>query len=82
MAAMARKTPTRALSPVARPDMIQPMHTMVQVLTCPTTVLDTGPVWATMKNCDMLIREAKSPDLKPSELADILRGEGGGGLAY
>jgi hypothetical protein len=50
------------LSPMARPETIQPSDTMVHVLTWPTTVLETGPVWATMKNCEMLIREANAPD--------------------
>ena len=35
---------------------------MVQVLTWPTTVLETGPVWAMMKNWEMLMSEAKAPD--------------------
>jgi phage terminase large subunit-like protein len=32
------------------------------VLTCPTTVLVTGPVCEMMKNWDMLIKHAKNPD--------------------
>jgi hypothetical protein len=35
---------------------------MEHVLTWPTTVLDTGPVWAMMKNCDILMMHAKNPD--------------------
>jgi hypothetical protein len=31
-------------------------------LTWPTTVLDTGPVCAMMKNCDMLMMQANIPD--------------------
>ena len=59
---MATKTPITDLSPTARPDVTQPKATIEQVFTCPTTVLDTGPVWAIMKNCDMLIMHAKNPD--------------------
>lgn len=50
MPPMAIRTPMTDLSPMARPDIIQPRPTIVQVLTWPTTVLDTGPVWAMMKN--------------------------------
>lgn len=60
--ATAASTPITALSPMARPDIIQPMAMMVHVLRWPTTVLDTGPVWATMKNWDILINEANTPD--------------------
>lgn len=35
---------------------------MVQVLTWPTTVLETGPVCAMMKNWEMLMSAAKQPD--------------------
>jgi hypothetical protein len=35
---------------------------MEHVFTWPTTVLDTGPVWAMIKNCDMLIMQANMPD--------------------
>lgn len=59
---MAMKTPITDLSPTARPEVIQPRATMEQVFTCPTTVLETGPVWAMMKNWDMLIMQAKKPD--------------------
>lgn len=55
-------TPRTDLSPMARPDVAQPRATMEHVLTWPTTVLDTGPVWAMMKNWEMLISEAKPPD--------------------
>lgn len=58
----ATNTPSTDLSPMARPETSQPRPTMVHVLTCPTTVLETGPVWAMMKNCEMLMREAKRPD--------------------
>ncbi len=56
------RTPKIDLSPMARPEEAQPRATMVHVLTWPTTVLETGPVWAMMKNCEMLIRAAKNPD--------------------
>ena len=59
---MAMKTPITDLSPTARPDVIQPRATIEQVFTWPTTVLDTGPVCAIMKNWDMLIKHAKMPD--------------------
>lgn len=55
------KTPMILLSPIARPLVIQPSATIEQVFTCPTTVLDTGPVCAIIKNCDILIREANPP---------------------
>jgi hypothetical protein len=55
-------TPKMLLSATARPLAIQPRATMEQVLRWPTTVLETGPVCATMKNWDRLIREAKHPD--------------------
>ncbi len=58
---MAIKTPIILLSPTARPLVIQPSATIEQVFKCPTTVLDTGPVCAMMKNCDILIRHAKNP---------------------
>src|SRR3569833_466631 len=58
----ATKTPRTDLSPIALPDVAHPKATMVHVLTWPTTVLDTGPVCAMMKNCEMLIRDANSPD--------------------
>lgn len=60
---MATTTPTMDLSPIGRPETIQPSATMVQVFRWPTTVLDTAPVCAMMKNCDMLIKEANKPDL-------------------
>jgi hypothetical protein len=50
------------LSPTARPDVTQPRATMEHVFTWPTTVLETGPVCAMMKNCDMLMMQAKNPD--------------------
>ena len=56
------KTPITDLSPTARPEVIQPRATIVQVFTWPTTVLETGPVCAMMKNWDMLIMQAKKPD--------------------
>ncbi len=59
---MAMKTPTTDLSPTARPDVTQPRATMEHVFTWPTTVLETGPVCAMMKNCDMLMMQAKNPD--------------------
>lgn len=59
---IAINTPITDLSPTARPEVIQPRATMEQVLTWPTTVLETGPVWAMMKNWDMLIMQAKNPD--------------------
>jgi hypothetical protein len=59
---IATKTPNTALSPTARPEVIQPRATIEHVFTWPTTVLDTGPVWAIMKNCDILIMHANSPD--------------------
>lgn len=52
------------LSPIARPDVSHPSATIVHVLTWPTTVLETGPVCAMMKNCEMLISAAKPPDCK------------------
>jgi len=58
---IAIRTPTILLSPTARPLVSQPNATIEQVLRCPTTVLDTGPVCAMMKNCDMLMREANMP---------------------
>lgn len=60
--AIAMNTPDTDLSPIARPDVIQPSATIVHVLTWPTTVLDTGPVCAMMKNCEMLMSAAKPPD--------------------
>ena len=62
MPPIAMKTPITDLSPTARPDVSQPKATMEQVLTCPTTVLDTGPVCAMMKNWDILIMQANMPD--------------------
>ncbi len=62
MPPMAMSTPTTLLSPTARPDVIQPRATIEHVLTWPTTVEETGPVWAMMKNWDMLIMQAKKPD--------------------
>ena len=59
---MATNTPRTDLSPTARPDVSQPRATIEQVLTWPTTVLDTGPVCAMMKNWDMLIMQAKKAD--------------------
>lgn len=59
---MATNTPRMDLSPIARPEVIQPSATMVHVLTWPTTVLETGPVCAMMKNCEMLMSAAKPPD--------------------
>jgi hypothetical protein len=50
------------LSLTARPEVIHPRATMEHVFTWPTTVLDTGPVCAMMKNWDMLITQAKKPD--------------------
>jgi hypothetical protein len=47
---MATKTPRTDLSPTDRPDVAQPSATMVHVFKCPTTVLETGPVLAMMKN--------------------------------
>ena len=44
------------------PETNQPRATMVQVFKWPTTVLDTAPVCAMMKNWEMLMREAKRPD--------------------
>jgi len=37
-------TPITDLSPTARPEVIHPRATIEHVFTCPTTVLDTGPV--------------------------------------
>lgn len=62
MPPMATTTPMTALSPTARPEDNQPSPTIEQVFTCPTTVLETGPVCAMMKNCDMLMMQAKRPD--------------------
>jgi hypothetical protein len=62
MPPMAIKTPITDLSPTARPDVSQPKATMEQVFTCPTTVLETGPVCAMMKNWDILIMQANMPD--------------------
>ncbi|MBE3050281.1 hypothetical protein IMZ48_48850 [Candidatus Bathyarchaeota archaeon] len=59
---MATTTPIMDLSPIGRPDTNQPRATMVQVFRWPTTVLDTAPVCAMMKNCEMLIRQANRPD--------------------
>ena len=56
------KTPISDLSPTARPEVIQPRATIEQVFTWPTTVLDTGPVWAMIKNWDMLIMQAQRAD--------------------
>lgn len=58
----ATNTPITDLSPTALPELNQPRATIVHVFTCPTTVLETGPVCAMMKNCDILITQAKSPD--------------------
>lgn len=60
---MATTTPKMDLSPMGRPETNQPRATMVQVFRWPTTVLDTAPVCAMMKNWEMLMREAKKPDL-------------------
>lgn len=57
-------TPSTDLSPMARPEVAQPRATMEHVLTWPTTVLETGPVWAIMKNWEMLMSEAKPPDCR------------------
>ena len=62
MPPMATMTPIMPLSPTDRPPVIQPIVTIEQVLRCPTTVLETGPVEAMMKNCDMLISAANPPD--------------------
>lgn len=62
MPPMAMKTPKTLLSPTLLPDVIHPRATIEQVLRCPTTVDETGPVCAMMKNCDMLMSAAKSPD--------------------
>lgn len=62
MPPMAVNTPRIDLSAMARPEVIQPSATMVHVLTWPTTVLETGPVWAMMKNWEMLMSAAKPPD--------------------
>lgn len=55
-------TPSTDLSATARPEESQPRATMVHVFTWPTTVLDTGPVWAMIKNWDILIMQAQKPD--------------------
>jgi hypothetical protein len=55
-------TPSTDLSAAVRPEMAHPRATIVHVFTWPTTVLDTGPVWAIMKNWDMLIKQAQKPD--------------------
>lgn len=55
-------TPTTDLSPTDLPDVAQPSATIVQVFKWPTTVLDTGPVCAMMKNWEILIKLAKKPD--------------------
>lgn len=47
---------------MGRPETNQPRATMVQVFRWPTTVLETAPVCAMMKNWEMLMREAKKPD--------------------
>lgn len=60
----ATKTPMADLSRTALPELSQPRATIEQVFTCPTTVLETGPVCAMMKNCDMLIMNAKNPDYR------------------
>jgi hypothetical protein len=62
MPPIAINTPRTDLSPMALPEVAQPRATIVQVLTWPTTVLETGPVWAMMKNWEMLMRDAKKPD--------------------
>lgn len=59
---MATMTPKMDLSPMGRPETSQPSATMVQVFRWPTTVLETAPVCAMMKNWEMLIREANRPD--------------------
>lgn len=59
---MAINTPMTDLSPIALPEDIQPSVTMVHVFRWPTTVLETGPVCATMKNWEMLMSAAKPPD--------------------
>lgn len=60
--AMATTTPKMDLSAMGRPETNQPRATMVQVFRWPTTVLETAPVCAMMKNWEMLMREAKKPD--------------------
>lgn len=55
-------TPTTDLSPTVLPDVAQPSATIVQVFKCPTTVLETGPVCAIMKNWEILIKLANRPD--------------------
>ena len=59
---IATRTPMIDLSPTARPEVIQPSATIEHVLTWPTTVLETGPVCAMMKNWDMLMIQANNPD--------------------
>jgi hypothetical protein len=58
----AMRIPITDLSAAPRPETAQPSATIVQVFTWPTTVLDTGPVCAMMKNWDMLMVQAKRPD--------------------
>jgi len=58
----AMTTPSTDLSSAVRPEVTQPRATIVHVFTWPTTVLLTGPVWAMMKNWDMLIMQAQRPD--------------------
>lgn len=58
----AMKTPITDLSATARPEESQPRVTMVHDFTWPTTVLETGPVWAMIKNWDILIIQAQKPD--------------------
>lgn len=62
MLPMATIAPAMDLSATGRPEMAQPIATIVHVLRWPITVLDTGPVWATMKNWDILISDARPPD--------------------
>lgn len=58
----AMATPSTDLSTIARPEVTQPNVTTVHVFTWPTTVLDTGPVCAMIKNWEMLIIQAQNPD--------------------
>jgi hypothetical protein len=55
------KIPKRLLSVTDLPLNAHPMLTIETVFRCPTTVLLTGPELFTMKNWEILIREANPP---------------------
>lgn len=62
MPARAMSRPRTHMSATARPEESQPRTTMMHVLLWPTTVLETGPDCAMMKNWETLMRTARAPD--------------------